>query len=212
MINFEEYWNSRYLEGKKIWGNRPSKSAEIALKYFETRNIKSVLVPGAGYGRNTKIFSTNHYSVTGIEISSFALRIAREFDVKTLFIKKNVLDMEYSNDFYDAIYCFNTLHLFLEKERQKFIKNCYNLINRNGYLFFVVFSDLENTYGKGKKIEENTFESKPGRPTHYFTEVDLIDHFNNFKIINLGRVDDNENHGSLGKHTHFLRYIFAQKK
>jgi len=106
----------------------------------------------------------------------------------------------------------NTLHLFLKKERQKSIKNCYNLIKRKGYLLFVVFSDRENSYGKGKKIEENTFESKPGRPTHYFTEVDLIDHFKNFKIINLGRVDDNENHGSLGKHTHFLRYIFAQKK
>jgi SAM-dependent methyltransferase len=212
MPNFEEYWNTRYLEGEKIWGDRPSKSAEIALKYFETRKINKILVPGAGYGRNTKIFSTNHYSVTGIEISSFALRIAREFDDKTLFIKKNILDMEYSNVLYDAIYCFNTLHLFLEKERQKFLKNCYNLINRKGYLFFVVFSDLENSYGKGKKIEENTFESKPGRPTHYFTEIDLIDHFKKFKIINLGRVEDNENHGSLGKHTHFLRYIFAQKK
>jgi len=132
MLNFEEYWNSRYLEGEKIWGDRPSKSAEIALKYFETRNIKKVLVPGSGYGRNTKIFSTNRYSVTGIEISSFAIRIAREFDDKTLFIKKNILDMEYSNDLYDAIYCFNTLHLFLEKERQKFIKNCYNLIKRKG--------------------------------------------------------------------------------
>lgn len=212
MANFEEYWNTRYLEGEKIWGDKPSKSAEIALKYFETRKIKKILVPGAGYGRNTKLFSAHRYSVTGIEISSFALRIAREFDDKTLFIKKNVLEMEYSNDVYDAIYCFNTLHLFLKKERQKFIKNCYNLIKRKGYLFFVVFSDLENSYGKGKKIEENTFESKPGRPTHYFTEVDLIEHFKNFIIINLGRVDDTENHGSLGEHTHFLRYIFAQKK
>ena len=34
MINFEEYWNNRYIEGGKIWGGKPSKSAEIALRYL----------------------------------------------------------------------------------------------------------------------------------------------------------------------------------
>jgi len=59
MNNFKEYWDKRFRSEGKIWGDQPSQSALIALKYFETRNIKSILVPGSGYGRNTKLFSEN---------------------------------------------------------------------------------------------------------------------------------------------------------
>ena len=75
-----------------------------------------------------------------------------------------------------------------------------------------MFSEKEKTYGKGKKIEENTFESKPNRPTHYFTKEDLIEHFKDFLIIQTGVMEDKENHGEIGEHVHVLRYIFAQKK
>ena len=51
-----DYWNSRFAEGGKIWGEKPSKSAYYALDLFENLNLKSVIVPGAGYGRNTKLF------------------------------------------------------------------------------------------------------------------------------------------------------------
>ena len=70
----------------------------------------------------------------------------------------------------------------------------------------------EKSYGKGKEIEENTFESKLYRPTHYFSEDDLIAHFEELSIIQTGIIEDKENHGELGAHVHVLRYIFAQKK
>ena len=92
------------------------------------------------------------------------------------------------------------------------MKNCYNLLNKKGFVFIVVFSDKESSYGKGKEFEPNTFESKLGRPVHYFTEEDLIDHLKDFRIINLGQIEEKEKHGILGSHTHSLRYIFAQKK
>ena len=61
------------------------------------------------------------------------------------------------------------------------------------------------------KIEENTFESKLGRPTHYFSQKDLLEHFKNYFIIETGIIEDQENHSETGPHTHILRYIFAQK-
>ncbi|MFX1566920.1 MAG: class I SAM-dependent methyltransferase [Promethearchaeota archaeon] len=207
-----EYWNNRFSEKGKIWGIEPSKTAFYALKLFKKHEITTILIPGAGYGRHTKLFSKNNYQVTGIEISEEGLNIAREFDTKSNFILGSVLDMPFSSEIYDAIFCYNLLHLLLRNERVLFIDKCYRQLKNNGFAFFSVFSDKENSYGKGNLIEENTFESKPYRPTHYFSEQDLIEHFKSFTVIETDIIEENENHGDLGPHTHKLRYIFAKKK
>ncbi len=206
-----EYWNSRFLDKGKIWGTKPSTTAIYALKLFKKYNINKILIPGAGYGRHTKFFSSNNYEVTGIEISEVAIKISKKFDSKSKMILGSVLDMPFSNEQYDAIFCFNVLHLLVENQRAIFLAKCYNQLQDNGFVFFSVFSELEESFGKGAKIEENTFESKPYRPTHYFTEKDLLDHFKAFSVIDTDIIEEKEKHGELGAHVHKLRYIFAAK-
>ena len=205
-VKMKEYWDKRFQAEGRIWGDAPSRTAEYALGLFRHNNIKKVLVPGSGYGRNTRLFSSADFDVTGIEISSVAYIIAKEFDPLSRFYNASVLDMSFNSEIYDAIYCFNVLHLFLEKERRLFIMKCTEKLRENGLLFFTVFSEKEMSYGKGKEVEKNTFESKQGRPAHYFTEDDLKEHFKDMEIIEIGTVEDRENHGE-GPHTHVLRYI-----
>lgn len=208
----KEYWNRRFSIEEKIWGDSPSKTAEYALKLFLKNKVHKILIPGAGYGRNSKLFSNHSFNVTGIEISKKAFNMAKKHDPKTKFFKGSVLDMPFNIDLYNAIYCHNTLHLFLRKERFFFIKKCYDQLKNNGFVFFTVFSEKEKSFGKGKEFEKNTFESKSGRPTHYFSEDDLIEHFRDFSVIKTGLMEESENHGELGPHTHILRFIFAQKR
>ena len=195
----------------KIWGDFPSKSAIHCLELFKKYKIKRVLVPGAGYGRHTKLFSENEYQVMGIEISKVALTISKEFDSQTEFVQGSVLDMNEWKEKFDAIYCFNVLHLFSKENRRLFISDCYKLLSSGGFCFFTVFSDEDPSFGKGKENESYTFESKPGRPTHYFTEIDLLDHFQDYYILERGVIEEPEDHSNRGPHTHILRYIFAQK-
>ncbi len=140
-----DYWNKRYFNEGKIWGELPSKSANLALNLFKKYNVKSILVPGAGYGRNSKLFSENNLKVVGIEISNIAYEIARKFDPKTHFIHGSVLDMPFDEEKYDAIYSFNILHLFMRKERFLFLNKCHAQLNDNGIVFFVVFSEEEKS-------------------------------------------------------------------
>lgn len=207
-----EYWNKRFLQEGKIWGQIPSKTAVIALKLFQDNDINKVLVPGAGYGRNSKLFSNNGFNVVGIEISQKAFEIAKDYDSNTRFINDNVLNLPINDEKFDAIYCFNVLHLFLKDDRALFLQKCMDQLNNEGYVFFVVFSDKEKSFGKGKMIEPNTFESKLGRPVHYFTKEDLIDQFKDFHLIQTGIIEDEEDHGEIGKHVHVLRYISAKKR
>ena len=57
--NPADYWNQRFSNEGKIWGQKPSNTAKYALKLFKKYDIKKVFIPGAGYGRNSKFFS-NH--------------------------------------------------------------------------------------------------------------------------------------------------------
>jgi len=210
IVKMENYWNGRFNKENHVWGERASKTAYYALDLFEERDIQNILVLGAGYGRNTKLFSSNNYDVVGIEISDVAFNLAKEFDPKTKFYNGNVMEMPYDNKIYDAIYSFNLLHLFREEDREVFLNKCSNKLKEGGLIFITAFSDQEDSFGKGKEVEKNTFESKPGRPVHYFSEEDLINQFENFTIIETGIIEDEEDHGT-GAHTHSLRYIFAQK-
>jgi 2-polyprenyl-3-methyl-5-hydroxy-6-metoxy-1,4-benzoquinol methylase len=208
----ENYWDSRYKKEGKIWGERPSQTAVHAAKFFRRHRDKKLLVPGSGYGRNTRFFSAAGFNVTGVEISEEAVKMAREFDPGTQVYNISALDMSLLKETYDAVYCFNVLHLFREADRKDFIRQCAEKLNKNSLMFFTVFSENEASYGKGAEVEKNTYESKPGRPVHYFSEDDLRDHFKGMEIIETGIMEDEENHGDEGPHTHILRYICVKTK
>jgi SAM-dependent methyltransferase len=207
----KDYWDRRFEDEGKIWGELPSRTAQYALELFRSANVKSVLIPGSGYGRHTKFLSTHGFDVTGVEISSVACNLAREFDPLSRFYNASVLDMSFDTNRYDAIYCFNVLHLFRENDRYVFIQQCDNKLNKGGLMFFTVFSEKELSFRQGREVERNTFESRPGRPAHYFTEADLKAHFVKYHLVDMGIVEDPEDHG--GKpHTHTLRYICVDSR
>ncbi len=207
-----EYWNGRFKEGGRIWGAGASATAAHAEQIFRSRGVKSILVPGSGYGRNAEWFVKMGYSVTGIEISEEALALAPPGST-VKYIQGSVLDMPVDQGArYDAIYCFNVLHLFKEADRKLFIDKCRGALAENGLAFFVVFSEQESQFGKGRRVEENTFESKPGRPVHFFTHEDLVESFRGFSLLETGIVEDAEDHGAEGPHVHKVRYICASMR
>ena len=204
------FWNKRFQNEGNVWGDNPSATAALALEIFRRHMVKNILVPGSGYGRNTKLLSMNGFQVSGIDISAVVCELARKFDPLTEFHNGSVLDMSFLTDTYDAIYCFNTLHLFYENERAIFIDENFRRLKEGGLAFFTVFSENEPSFGKNRSIEKNTYESRPGRPTHYFSDDDLRWHFRDFIILLTGVFDEWEDH-SQGAHVHRLRYVFVKK-
>jgi len=202
-----DYWDARFGSEGRIWGDVPSRTAEQALRIFRRYDVQSVLVPGAGYGRNTRLFSEARLRVTGVEVSGLAYEMAKKFDPATTFHHASALDLSFLDETFDAVYGFNILHLFHRDDRLTFLAQCRRHVRPGGLLYFTVFSERESSFGKGAEVEPGTFESKPGRPVHYFTGHDLRDHFPGLSVIATGLAEDEENHGEEGPHTHLLRYI-----
>lgn len=204
------FWEERYRDEGRIWGDTPSSTAAYAIELFKKAGVRDVLVPGSGYGRNTEAFARAGFLVTGIEISTTAVTLARQNSPKVRYHHGSVLDMPFDDSMYDGIYCFNVLHLFRKNDRAAFLQRCREQLKHGGVMFFVVFSDREPSYRTGMIVEENTFESKPGREIHYYSKEDLVSEFRGLEILGTGMSEDPEEHGKEGRHTHLLRYIYAR--
>lgn len=205
------YWDSRYGAEGKIWGDEPSSTVTYALNIFTGNGVKTVLVPGSGYGRNAVILARAGIHVTGVEVSDEALKLA-DHHANLHYVCGSFLDVPVGQAVYDGIYCYNVLHLFRKNDREAFIERCHSALKPGGLAFFIVFSDQEASCGKGAMVEEGTYESKPGRFVHYFSDADLRDHFQAFEIVETGCADDSENHGEEGPHIHRVRYVLAKKR
>ena len=205
------FWEDRYSREKMIWGEKPSTTVGLANKFLEAYGVSRILVPGSGYDRNAKYFADKGYDVVGIELSRTAVEMAKRYSPKVKHLVGSFLKIDLPTKRFDGIYCFNVLHLFLASDRESFVEKCWEALEPCGLAFFTVFSENETDYRKGREIEENTFETKPGRPAHYFTENDLLEHFSAFRLIQTGLAQDPENHGMEGPHVHVLRYVLVQR-
>jgi SAM-dependent methyltransferase len=206
----QDYWDSQFLKGGYIWSKQPSESAKYANRLFNEYDISDLLILGIGYGRNSLPFLESGYNVSGIEISEVAIELLKKSELsnKIRVFHGSIIGMPFEDVKYDAIFSFNTLHLFNKNDRQTIMDKCKSQLNSNGLIFFAVISELEPGYGDGIEIEENTFEKK-GKPVHFFTEEDLKKHFKKFEIVKSDLIDEPEDHGEEGKHIHKCRYIFA---
>jgi SAM-dependent methyltransferase len=164
----QAYWDARFrLEGR-VWGDAPSRTAEYAREAFAREGLRTVLVPGAGYGRNAALFAAAGFRVVGVEISPEALRLARRGAASEAYVRGTVLALPIRRC--DAIYCFNVLHLLRLPERKQLVAACRACLAEGGLAFFAVFSEREPSYGRGREVERTHMRASPaGRCTTLLT-------------------------------------------
>jgi 2-polyprenyl-3-methyl-5-hydroxy-6-metoxy-1,4-benzoquinol methylase len=209
MANYKDYWNTQFSKYNHIWGETPSKSAEIALALFRKHQVNKILVPGSGYGRNSKLFSISGFDVTGIEIAEEACALAQEYDPATKLYNGSFLDDNFVQGPYQGIYCFNVLQLFRKPDRIRFVQKSAQLLSPQGLMFFTGISDQDASFGQGEEVEENTFAVQPDKILHYFTLEDLKIHFEAFEVLEVGELEDQVCHTLYGLKHYQIRYLLA---
>ncbi len=113
-----EFWEENFRENKTMWGFIPSDSAIMVKDFFLKNNVRNILIPGVGYGRNAKVFIDNGIKVTGIEISETAIKLAKENGINIKIYNGSVTDMPFDNELYDGIFCYALIHLLDEEARK----------------------------------------------------------------------------------------------
>ena len=176
------YWDNLFSDGL-IWGKDAADSAIWTAGFFDDNQIKKVLIPGIGYGRNTIPFLSKNMDITGIEISNNAIDIAKYNTPKIKIHHGSVLDMPFDNELYGGIYCYSLIHLFDQSERENILASCFNQLAFNGYLVMVVISTESNNYGKGKIVSRNRFLLENGIKVYFYDADSIKEEFQKFGLI-----------------------------
>ncbi|HDR4424012.1 TPA: class I SAM-dependent methyltransferase, partial [Bacillus cereus] len=186
-----EFWESSFIEKQTMWGFEPTESAILTKEFFLEKNVKDILVPGIGYGRNANVFIKNGMNVTGIEISKTAIDLAKQNGLEDFSIYHgSVNEMPFDNKLYDGIFSHALLHLLTEQEREKFIKDCYNQLKPGGYMVFTTVSKKAPMYGKGKQLDKDYFEIMEGVKMFFYDSESVKQDFNKYGLVQVSEIDE----------------------
>lgn len=187
-----EFWEQAFKDKQEMWGLDPAKSTVLTKDFFVEHNVKNVLIPGIGYGRNAQTFIDSGMSVTGIEISQTAIDLAQKHFGKELKIfHGSVTEMPFDDRLYDGIFCYGLIYLLDEEERAKLIQDCFNQLTEDGYMVFTAITKAAQIYGQGTLLSKDRFEMFGGVTIFFYDKQSIEEEFGNTGLIEVTEVREN---------------------
>lgn len=187
-----EFWEEAFKDNHEMWGVNPTASAIKSAETFRKKGLKDVLIPGIGYGRNAKPFIDYEMTVSGVEISETAIKLAgKHYGSSIKIYHGSVLDMPYDNSRYDGIFCHALIHLLDGEERKKLIVDCYNQLRENGLMFFTAITKQSPTYGQGKLIGKDRYEQFGGVNMFFYDENSIKNEFAAYGLYQVDEIIEN---------------------
>lgn len=116
------------------------------LTLLQLENKKSLLEIGAGTGRDSKFFQDKGFKTTCIDLSPAMIEICKQKGLDAYVM--DMLDMNFPENSFDAIFCLNSL-LHLTKEEFPIILNKINmLLKPEGVVYLGIYGgyDFEGIY------------------------------------------------------------------
>ncbi|MOA29610.1 hypothetical protein D3C78_1506350 [compost metagenome] len=91
--------------------------------------------------------------------------------------------MPFDNKLYDGIFCYALIHLLNHREREKFIKDCYNQLKPDGYMIFTAISKKAPMFGKGKQLDKDYFEIMDGVKMFFYDADSISQEFGQYGLM-----------------------------
>lgn len=188
--SMQEFWETFFsTEGAK-WKFDPSDSAIYAAELFQKHKLKTVLIPGVGYGRNAGAFLDKKFNITGIEISESAIKLARASGYTFPIHLGSVTDMPFDDKKFDGVFCYSLIHLLNKNERRIFIKNCFECLAPGGLMVFIMISKESDLYNSGKYISRNRFRIANGLKVFFYDEENIRTEFKDYTVVEIIKIDE----------------------
>jgi len=163
-------WEKDYRERGAVWRGTTN-FAPPALK-------GRVLELGCGNGKTASALSLQkQVELHAVDSSPTAVKLCRNL-VERVGGKAQVkqadgLNLDYADEFFDAVVCFHYLGHLPAAERREAAREACRVLKKGGKLFFKEFGVKDFRFGKGKEVEPNTFARGNGILTHYFSQEEV---------------------------------------
>lgn len=161
-------WDERYSRSTFIYGKSPVQF--LAENYHYIPYEGNVLDLGMGEGRNAVFLAQKGYKVTGIDISSVAVKkaysLAQEFGVKIKGVVASLKEYKIQPGSYDAIICFYFVDRSLVEKMKSWLRP-------GGIIIFEAFTIREKAAKKKDLLPEE----------HFLKEQELLKLFSGMRVL-----------------------------
>ena len=176
----KRFWDAHYREDPEFFGPDESAFGRWSLTRMRSHQVRSVVELGFGYGRDIAFFMRNGFETTGVELSAEGYNTAsRRFkgDAGIKLLESDALSYLKSSHsgVWDAMYSNLFLNMHLTREEHLDIFTDIARVLRTGGLhLFLVRSNNDPWYGKGKHVATDTFNHSPFGSTLVYFSSDAI--------------------------------------
>ncbi len=161
-------WDQKYSRSSFIYGKSPAKF--LAENYDYISPGSTILDMGMGEGRNAVFLAGKGHRVTGVDISSVAIKkaqyLARELGVKIKGVVASLEKYKIPKESYDAIVCFYYVDRTLVEKIKTWLKP-------GGVLIYEAHTLKERSKRGHRKDPES----------YYLKEQELLTMFKGFKLL-----------------------------
>lgn len=189
-------WEEKYQQHGAVQ-TEPMQIVQEAVSLLKKRKAKKILDLACGTGRHTVFLAQKGFHVTGIDDSKTALQITRKQlekkrvkNVRVCFGR--IQQIPFNKESFDAVVCTRAIYHGTSKQIQKALAEVYRVLQPKGLFVFNVLTTNHPDFGKGKRIEKNTFvhvhDSEYGVPHHFFSKKEIQRLLIGFNILCLNCV------------------------
>lgn len=193
-------WEKVYEKEIKSYRWEPFIVMKDFLVTLKKTDAQRVLDLGCGIGRNAIFLAKEGYFLTGIDISPTALQTAAEKadaeKIKNIvFLQGDIISLPFPSGHFDAVFSVNVIHHGELEKINRIVDEIFRVLRENGIGMVTVVSTKDYKYGKGRKLEENTYElfegthKEAGIPHHFFDEKEVKSLFKDFRITKIEHIE-----------------------
>jgi len=164
LAKIQTNWENYYSTLKRM-PRRMKKNAQFivdAVPDLKNQNVKKVLDLGCGAGRHSVLLANSGFEVIGIDISKSALKIAKRWTKRerlenVAFVRATMTNIPLKDSCLDAAISVSVIHHGFKKDIETTVKEIHRILHQNGKLLANLASVKDSRYGKGKRLERNTY-------------------------------------------------------
>lgn len=155
----------------------------------------SLLDAGCGRGRNLAYLAQMGFCVTGCDLSSVAIKIAKaQMPQATVLANLHVThlaNLPYPDDLFAMVVCVHVMPYHLRADIGKIVNELWRVLQANGWLYADWLDCDDAEYGCGQELEEHTFLDPDGVPTHFSSRPEINELLHGFSLERVARLEVN---------------------
>ena len=161
-------WDQAYSRNSFIFGKTPAKF--LAENYDYIPEGSTVLDMGMGEGRNAVFLAQKGHKVTGVDISSVAIKksylLAKEYGVKIKGVVASLSKYKIPPESFDAIICF----YYIDRE---IVEKMKSWLKPGGLIFYEAYTELQKKIAGARKYDES----------QYLKQQELLTLFGDMRVL-----------------------------